>query len=98
MAIFWTNGDKWNYLVLGLLTYGSHRIIGWVVPQDTVDHCFRGDTEAVPLLYIATNLLCLKYNKPHIWVTYKDGAPAPYAHGHPPNLLSVSALVIVILL
>lgn len=40
--------------------------------------------EAMPLLWaIATNYLCLKYNKPHKWVTYKNGAPAPYAH--PPN-------------
>jgi hypothetical protein len=42
---------------------------------------------------VATNYLCLKYNEPHKWVTYNNGAPAPYVH--PSNF---SALVIVILL
>jgi len=44
-------------------------------------------------LSVATDFLCLRrlrYNKPHIWVTYKNGAPVPYAH--PPNLVIVIAV------
>jgi hypothetical protein len=61
-----------------------HKYIGATVSGGTQElcHCYTLTRFESGRLSIATDFLCLRrlrYNKPHIWVTYKNGAPVPYA-------------------